>query len=77
MTSPPTHIYTHSQGTDMILRISDQGGGIARDIAKDCLNWSFTTVEDVGDTGGAGMLGGVGANASGYRMCHTVFGIIF
>jgi len=52
-------------GTDMILRISDQGGGIARDIAKDCLNWSFTTVEDVGDTGGAGMLGGVGANASG------------
>ena len=61
----------------MILRISDQGGGIARDIAKDCLNWSFTTVEDVGDTGGAGMLGGVGANASGYRMCHTVFGIIF
>eukprot|EP00037_Helgoeca_nana_P021953 m.223173 g.223173 ORF g.223173 m.223173 type:complete len:408 (+) comp25836_c0_seq1:73-1296(+) len=45
----------------MILRISDQGGGMSAEMLKKCWAWSFTTVDDDDDDGGGAnnMFGGL------------------
>lgn len=45
----------------MILRISDQGGGMSAEMLKKCWAWSFTTVDDDDDDGGSAnnMFGGL------------------
>lgn len=40
----------------LILRISDQGGGMSPEVLKQCWDWSFTTVDDSAPTSD-GMLG--------------------